>query len=648
MTFQISAISIYGEDGRIRTVELHAGKLNIITGDSRRGKSALLNIVDFCMASTDYVIKGEVLRDRVAVFAITLVKDGQQLFVARPAPAHGKSTASTMCVQAQALGAPPLAHASIAFTTPVDTAKSLISDFAGIDSTIRLAVARMAAPIPVTVRHALFFCLQKQNEIANQDVLFHSQGEEYRPNTIRAVLPYFLGAIDPEQAELEHQLQQLRRELAAMEKALAATRVTAPASGRALALRAEAVEAGLLPATGASEPDAIMTELRRALDVVPERDAAPDGDPVGELFEDRRRLRELRARRRAQIATLKRTAKENDDFLTQATEQHTRLTSLGLLGDGAASDQLARCPVCDSETSQQPAVVESIRRDLARLDADMTVLGISTPEINALAREEELALEEIRGQLAQNQEQIDTLTAGQRIARQQADAHRHAALVQGRISLFLETAARAEPEVRVVDRREELVGKISQVEERLGVVAHRERLTSFLSLINAEIKSKAEALNLEHSEWPIRLDPRALSVAADTRNGSVFLSDMGSGQNWMGYHVATMLSLHEWFAEQDCPVPGLLILDQPSQVYYPEDASEGADLTGADRVALLNLYRVIQASVERLCGSLQVIVMEHADLDEEPFRSAVRERWRESNGNALVPLDWPVRGTSES
>jgi len=648
LTFQISAISIYSEDGRIRTVELRTGQLNIITGDSRRGKSALLNIVDFCMASTDFVIKGEVLRDRVAVFAVTLVKDGEQLFVARPAPARGKSTASTMCVQAQALDAAPLTRTDIAFSTPVDTAKSLISDFTGIDSTIRLPVARSGNPIPVTVRHALFFCLQKQNEIANPDVLFHAQGEEWLPNTIRAVLPYFLGAIDPEQAELEHQLQQLRRELAAMEKALAATRVVAPTSGRALALRAEAVEASLLPAADPDGPQTVIADLMRAVDAEPEREVGPDGDPIGELFEVRRHLREQRARRRAQIADLKRTAKENDDFITQATEQHARLTSLGLLGDRAASDQLARCPVCDSATSQQPAMVESVRRDLARLDADMTVLGTSTPEINALVRQEELALEEIRGQLEQNQEQIDTLTAGQRIALQQADTHRQAALVQGRISFFLETSARAEPEVRVVDRREELVGKISQIEERLGVVAHRERLTSFLSLINLEIKSKAEALNLEHSEWPIRLDPRALSVAADTRNGSVFLSDMGSGQNWMGYHVATMLSLHEWFAEQDCPVPGLLILDQPSQVYYPEDASEGADLTGADRVALLNLYRVIQASVERLCGSLQVIVMEHADLDEEPFRSAVRERWRESNGNALVPLDWPVRGSSES
>lgn len=50
MTFQISAISIYNRDGRIRTVPLRPGRMNIITGDSRLGKSALLNIVDYCLA----------------------------------------------------------------------------------------------------------------------------------------------------------------------------------------------------------------------------------------------------------------------------------------------------------------------------------------------------------------------------------------------------------------------------------------------------------------------------------------------------------------------------------------------------------------------------------------------------------------------
>ncbi|MER5307501.1 hypothetical protein ABT034_06900 [Streptomyces sp. NPDC002773] len=178
MTFQISAISIYNRDGRIRTVPIRPGRMNIITGDSRLGKSALLNIVDYCLASEDYVIKGAVLRNFVHVFAVTFVKGQQQLFVARPAPAGNAATTTTMCVVSQAYGAPPPALDDLAFTTPLDITKSLLSDFAGIDHTLRIPAVRSAKPIAPSIRHALFFCLQKQNEVANEDLLFHGQASE--------------------------------------------------------------------------------------------------------------------------------------------------------------------------------------------------------------------------------------------------------------------------------------------------------------------------------------------------------------------------------------------------------------------------------------------------------------------------------------
>lgn len=191
-----------------------------------------------------------------------------------------------------------------------------------------------------------------------------------------------------------------------------------------------------------------------------------------------------------------------------------------------------------------------------------------------------------------------------------------------------------------MDRREEIGAKIAELEEAIGAGARDDRLNSFVSRINTKIKDKAATLDLEHKESPIRLDPQGLTVIADTARGPVRLADMGGGENWLGYHVATLLSMHEWFSEQRSPVPRFLILDQPSQVYFPEDAPDSTALAGPDRTALLNLYKTIQSTVEALDGDFQVIVMEHADLDDEPFRSSVEARWRRSNDQALVPQDW--------
>jgi hypothetical protein len=116
------------------------------------------------------------------------------------------------------------------------------------------------------------------------------------------------------------------------------------------------------------------------------------------------------------------------------------------------------------------------------------------------------------------------------------------------------------------------------------------------------------------------------------------MPEMGSGQNYLGYHIATMLSLHEWFNELGSPVPRFLILDQPSQAGFPDETRDGG--FGSARATLLNVYETIQSSIESLAGAFQVIVLEHADLDDEPSRSAVRARWRRSNGEALVPEHW--------
>jgi len=45
MSMQILNIVLYGHDGRQRTLSLRAGGVNVITGASKTGKSALIDIV---------------------------------------------------------------------------------------------------------------------------------------------------------------------------------------------------------------------------------------------------------------------------------------------------------------------------------------------------------------------------------------------------------------------------------------------------------------------------------------------------------------------------------------------------------------------------------------------------------------------------
>jgi uncharacterized protein (DUF3084 family) len=69
--------------------------------------------------------------------------------------------------------------------------------------------------------HAVLLCLQRQDEIAKRDQLFHRQGEDRMAQTIKDTLPYFLGAVPGDQALLRQRLSAARRELRRAESDLA-------------------------------------------------------------------------------------------------------------------------------------------------------------------------------------------------------------------------------------------------------------------------------------------------------------------------------------------------------------------------------------------------------------------------------------------
>ncbi|MFD7772247.1 DUF3732 domain-containing protein [Streptomyces sp. NPDC059787] len=648
MTFQIRAVTIYGKQAsQVRTVPFEPGTLNIVTGDSRRGKSALLTIIDYCLGSSGYPVKAGKVRDYVSAYALTLVKPDQQLFIARRGP-EGKSAVSTvLCILPQAPDTPPPPLQELTFATPLDAAKDILSDFCGIDRTVRVPAVGRAQTIAPSIRHALFFCFQAQNEVANPDLLFHSQGEEWRPNTIRGVIPYFLGAVDPEQALRRNRLRLLRRDLADLETALAPSQNLDPATGQARALLTEAVEAHLLAPLTNPEPsaDEVLDLLRQALshtEPSPEHDSGED--PLSALITRRNELRALHGQTRVKIADLKRQLAENTDFTAQATEQRARLVSLGLLRRDPETSSATHCPVCQSTLPSANDTVTALTRDLEHLNGDLHVIGSDTPAIQRLISQEEERLQELRSALARNQEEINEVTAGLRALQQEPDDARRAAMVQGRISLYLDTTAHRAVTPQVEDRREELRQQIADLEELLSDDTQGERLASYLSLISQKITSKAAALSLEHSENPIRLDVNRLTVIADKADGPLPLPEMGSGENHLGYHVAAMLSLHEWFTEHRAPVPHLLVLDQPSQAFFPPDHTGEAILGSNDRHKLLNVFQAIHQTLRLLEGQFQVIVMEHADLDHPDFGPYVAQRWRYDNNQALVPAEWIEEG----
>ena len=646
MTLQVRAISIYSRDGERRDVTFKLGALNIVTGASKTGKSALLDIVDYCWGRGECTVAEGEIRRGVSWFAVHLDNDGEGILLARknPGPA-GKSSDEIFFARGieELPGDPAGFHKNITS----DGLKSQLSAILGISENIHIPDAGATRqPLEASSRHAIMFCLQAQDEIANRRLLFHRQGEPFFPQAIRDSMPYFLGAVDEDHFLALKRYQDARARLRRLEREFADIEsIASGATSAARSLYQEARRAGLIPS--GSEPDdaeAVVALLRQAAVPQPTQFSAID-DPEADLaaLDDRRRallgqLQDLRE----EIADVQRLTREAGDFETEAREQEARLASIGLVSidDGGGGHT---CPLCDSQLAIPVPTVEEIRASLAQLQTQLRSVRRDAPRL-----QERLA--GLEGQRANLSEQLRTVQVdiGKRIEdneRLRLEQHQFAeqARVAGRIAYYLENTTAAAPSSDLPRKIELLRAEIEELQRAIDDDAAQERLLTALNLVGRDLTKFASVLNLEHGENPLRLDLKHLTVVADTDDGPLSLSQMGSGENWVGYHVATHLSLHSLFRRRHRPVPAFLMLDQPSQAHYPPERDQDGKIDGLgdeDQAAVHQLYGLLHRYSEDV-PEMQLIVTDHVELLDDWFRGAIIERWRD--GIALVPIDW-LRG----
>ena len=214
------------------------------------------------------------------------------------------------------------------------------------------------------------------------------------------------------------------------------------------------------------------------------------------------------------------------------------------------------------------------------------------------------------------------------------------ARVRGRIGYYLENVrtVTADDGVRLTIARTR--AEVEELGKAIDQEALEERLATALGLVGRDLTHLAGLLGLEHGENALRLDRKNLTVVADTIEGPLPLTEIGSGENWVGYHVAAHLALHKLFRARERPVPAFLMMDQPSQAHYPPERDVG-EITGTDdedQIAVARLYKTIFDFSQNLGPNMQLIVTDHVELLKPWFRESITERWRD--GIKLVPATW--------
>jgi len=642
LTLQLRAIAIYSHTGERREVTFELGALNIVTGGSKTGKSALLDILDYCWGRDECTIPRGEIRRSVSWFAVLLDRDGENVLIARRNPEGSAKVSDEIYFERGAAGLPEDAS-GLAKNCTADGLKLRLSNLLGISENLyQPESGATRLPLEVSSRHAILFCLQFQYEIANPRLLFHRQSDDYVPAAIKDSLPYFMGAMEEDHflklKRYEDARLRLRRLTRQYEEAKA---LTDEQAGTGRNLLAEARRHGLVPADSA--PDSVP-EIRALLTTVAAGNALPIAgldDPAADLSDLEERRRAVRAQLgdvREEINDLHRLQREATEFEKEAGEQRARLAAIGLVsGDAAATDV---CPLCDSHLAIPVPSVEDLERSLRNLETQLLTVERDSPRLQG-------RLQDLEAQRAKLEEDLRTIQGdiSQRIAenerlRAEQAQFTEQARVRGRIGYYLEKVqvVAADEGLRLALAR--TGAEVDELAKAIDREALEERVATALGVIARELTRYAGVLGLEHGENPLRLDRKNLTVVADTLEGPLPLTQIGSGENWVGYHLAAHIALHRLFRLRHRPVPAFLMLDQPSQAHYPPESDVG-QISGADNEdqrAVARLYRTLFDFTADLKGEMQVIVTDHVELLQPWFRGSIRERWRD--GIKFVPIDW--------
>ncbi|HWG11627.1 MAG TPA: DUF3732 domain-containing protein [Rhodanobacteraceae bacterium] len=644
---KISSIHIYSHDGQRRDLRFKVDGLNVITGRSSTGKSALSDIIEYCMGRSTFNVPEGVIRDKVAWFAVIYQFENEQVLVAKPTPPGGSASCSTaMLRRGVQLQAPEFKD--LVVNTDDDSIVELLSRLLGIpENRTDVALEHSRDSYDANVKHTFYYLFQKQGLVANKDQLFYRQNEQFQPQAIRDTLPILLGVSSHDRYELESRLRMAQRDLRISNKKLEQARNAVDTSHeQAIGLYSEARTVGVIGnIDGGSNADEIIGALRSALLWTPETIPDDDGSRISLLEEELSQLRQERRDIQARIDTAQQFVKRAGGYESEAAEQIDRLASIKALPRNPDYGEW-QWPFSERNLALESPVAVVLLRELESLDKELRIATGQRPKLEAYITELVGNADEIAGAIKHEEAELSAAISANEVIAQMGTRNNAAARVVGRISLFLETLHPNEDIAKLEAENRRLNNKVKQFEDQIGADDSSERLASIVNNISAQVSQYIQKFNAEFGPYPARLSLPQLTIIFDRPERPVPMSRTGGAENHLAYHLSALLALHLFAAQNNRPIPRFLLIDQPTQVYFPSeqvysdaDGSVQKTEADADLKAVRRLFELLLKFTQEDVPGFQLIVTEHANLREKWFQEALVEQpW--TKPPALVPEEW--------
>lgn len=643
MSWRIKSLILYQRDGigqRVLDFDLHG--VNVITGDSQTGKSAVLDILNYILMSQSCPIPKGIIRQAVSHVGGHFIKSDGELLVLRPLPDSGKKVSTQGWYQ---LGNDLEFPNEIPEMFSNSFVKDILSSFTEIKGAAVLSDIKEPweeVQADANIRHAAPLIFQPQDVIANRYISVPGLDSESRRRHMLDALPFLLGIENVEILASRTQLRELKQKLRILKvkgKERGQLRANAYSRGHKLWLAAQGM--GLIKGEIPRSVPALLAMLREVKVLESQMvDIATIVPDMRQLEEDEQSKRKFVSEKRKSIRALKDFEQSIEAHHDVVSRQLNKISISELLPNQTPK---GACPVCNSDLFDPSLHHDELKIALSSLQGMRAVpLRIDVKTRKALKRLEQelIPLEEeyiaSRGKLRSGAFIISK-------NRRYMSINRQADHLLGRISEYIRT-------VDVVDINDDdealpklekdivaLQKKIDSVQGRRKGVQEsvNKKMTELARCMEVEFQNGNATISVEDLSIKVQVDPDSDVMTS--------LAEIGSGSNWVCYHLAGILAIHSHLSETGCPVPRTLLLDQPSQAWFPEElrvTDREDDLVpkdDEDTNRVRDIYKLLK-SITSNDNFSQIIVMDHAKFNDSWFKDMIRYEWR--FGEKLVPEEW--------
>lgn len=220
MNISIKQILIFNADGEKRSLPFNEG-LNIISGDSKTGKSAIIEIIDYCLfSSRSSIPKGKII-DFASLFSVIFKVEDIYIIIGRYASYSDKHTQAYISCESDYEKIKDLNFEYYKNLSLKPIKNNVQTEF---EEYIGLSLKKLSANDEdfgkLSVRDTVSFLFQHQNLIANKHAIFYRFDDINKRKRVIEALPVLLGLVDPNYYDLIKQKKQLEKLIRAEEKFL--------------------------------------------------------------------------------------------------------------------------------------------------------------------------------------------------------------------------------------------------------------------------------------------------------------------------------------------------------------------------------------------------------------------------------------------